>query len=140
MPSAIKSNCCVAPVSPPWDFALDVPPPALQEGGCCRSPTSGCRWTLHARPHERGQELEPPFPSTVPSTAAHRHGTASRHPDFKVGTGEQHAGLAGCLRGKRLSSPGLPDTTLPPQRLPRRPGMPGMTAWAGLQGGTPEGR
>ena len=115
------------------DFALrDVPcPPCRRER--CRSPTSGCRWTLHARPHERGKSYVPPFPSTAPRRRRHRHGTGIAPPRFQGGDkvssmlGWRDAFVANAAQLTRL-----PDTTLPPQRFLGALGMPGMTAWAGL--------
>ncbi|WP_368205213.1 NADP-dependent oxidoreductase [Aeromonas sp. s5] len=117
------------------DFALvEVPLPPLQEGEV--QVTN--QW-LSVDPYMRGRMSEaksyvPPFPLNGPlDGGAIGVVEASRHPDFAVG--DRVSSMLGwrdrfIANGAQLTR--LPDTRLPPQRFLGALGMPGMTAWTGL--------
>lgn len=117
------------------DFALvDVPLSALQEGEVLVAN----QW-LSVDPYMRGRMSEaksyvPPFPLQGPLDGG-AVGTVlvSRHPDFKVG--DKVSSMLGwrdrfVARADQLTR--LPETSLPPQLFLGALGMPGMTAWVGL--------
>jgi hypothetical protein len=117
------------------DFTLvEVALPELQEGEVRVTN----QW-LSVDPYMRGRMSDaksyvPPFALNGPLDGG-AIGTvqASRHPDFAVG--DRVSSMLGwrdsfVARADQLTR--LPDTRLPPQRFLGALGMPGMTAWVGL--------
>lgn len=117
------------------DFTLvEVALPELQEGEVRVTN----QW-LSVDPYMRGRMSDaksyvPPFALNGPLDGG-AIGTvqASRHPDFAVG--DRVSNMLGwrdsfVARADQLTR--LPDTRLPPQRFLGALGMPGMTAWVGL--------
>lgn len=117
------------------DFTLvEVALPELQEGELRVTN----QW-LSVDPYMRGRMSDaksyvPPFALNGPLDGG-AIGTvqASRHPDFAVG--DRVSSMLGwrdsfVARADQLTR--LPDTRLPPQRFLGALGMPGMTAWVGL--------
>jgi NADPH-dependent curcumin reductase CurA len=117
------------------DFTLvEVALPELQEGEVRVTN----QW-LSVDPYMRGRMSDaksyvPPFALNGPLDGG-AIGTvqASRHPDFAVG--DRVSSMLGwrdsfVARAEQLTR--LPDTRLPPQRFLGALGMPGMTAWVGL--------
>ena len=117
------------------DFTLvEVALPELQEGEVRVTN----QW-LSVDPYMRGRMSEaksyvPPFPLNGPlDGGAIGMVEASRHPDFAVG--DRVSSMLGwrdsfVANGAQLTR--LPDTRLPPQLFLGALGMPGMTAWTGL--------
>ncbi|WP_139705892.1 NADP-dependent oxidoreductase [Aeromonas hydrophila] len=117
------------------DFTLtEVALPELQEGEV----QVANQW-LSVDPYMRGRMSEaksyvPPFPLNGPlDGGAIGVVEASRHPDFAVG--DRVSSMLGwrdrfVTNGAQLTR--LPDTRLPPQLFLGALGMPGMTAWTGL--------
>ncbi|MCH7377626.1 NADP-dependent oxidoreductase [Aeromonas sp. MR19] len=117
------------------DFTLvEVALPELQEGEVRVTN----QW-LSVDPYMRGRMSDaksyvPPFPLNGPlDGGAIGMVEASRHPDFAVG--DRVSSMLGwrdsfVANGAQLTR--LPDTRLPPQLFLGALGMPGMTAWTGL--------
>lgn len=117
------------------DFTLiEVALPELQEGEVRVTN----QW-LSVDPYMRGRMSDaksyvPPFPLNGPLDGG-AIGTvqASRHPDFAVGDRvSSMLGWRDSFVAKADQLTRLPDTRLPPQRFLGALGMPGMTAWVGL--------
>lgn len=117
------------------DFTLlEVTLPELQEGEVRVTN----QW-LSVDPYMRGRMSDaksyvPPFPLNG-SLDGGAIGTvqASRHPDFVVGDRvSSMLGWRDSFVAKADQLTRLPDTRLPPQRFLGALGMPGMTAWVGL--------
>ncbi|MGY3895617.1 NADP-dependent oxidoreductase [Aeromonas enterica] len=117
------------------DFTLlEVTLPELQEGEVRVTN----QW-LSVDPYMRGRMSDaksyvPPFPLNGPLDGG-AIGTvqASRHPDFAVGDRvSSMLGWRDSFVAKADQLTRLPDTRLPPQRFLGALGMPGMTAWVGL--------
>ena len=116
------------------DFTLtEVALPELQEGEV----RVANQW-LSVDPYMRGRMSEaksyvPPSPQRPLDGGAIGVVEASRHPDFAVG--DRVSSMLGwrdrfVANGAQLTR--LPDTRLPPQLFLGALGMPGMTAWTGL--------
>ena len=115
------------------DFTLtEVALPELQEGEV----RVANQW-LSVDPYMRGRMSEAksyvPLPSTAPRWRRHRRGGSLPSPGLRGGRpGEQHAGLARSLRRQwRPADPPARHPLAAPALLGAL-GMPGMTAWTGL--------